>query len=217
MLKLYNFFRSGTSHRTCIALNLKGLEYEYLPISLGKYENKSDAYKAINPQGLVPALVLESGEVLTQSVAIIEWLEEVYPQSSLLPKDPIARARVRALAAIIGCDIHPINNKRILEYLKSELGQDDDVTAAWIAEWIHAGFSALETLLAKDTTRHKGFCFGDTPTLADAYLIPQVYSARRFGVDLSAYPNIVAIDAHCNSLDAFKKAHPDNQIDTPKI
>lgn len=216
MLKLYNFFRSGTSHRTRIALNLKGLEYEYIAISLGKKENYSDAYKAINPQGLVPALVLDSGEVLTQSVAIIEWLEEVYPDHSLLPKDPIARAKVRALAAIIGCDIHPINNKRILEYLRGNFDQDEDAVEAWTATWIHAGFGALEAMLAKDKARHTGFCFGDSPTLADAYLIPQVYSARRFNVDLSAYPNIVAIDAHCNSLDAFKKAYPDNQPDAPK-
>ncbi|WP_294032908.1 maleylacetoacetate isomerase [uncultured Moraxella sp.] len=216
MLKLYNFFRSGTSHRTRIALNLKGVDYQYIPISLGKGEHHSDTFKAINPQELVPALVLDDGEVLTQSVAIIEWLEEVYPDQALLPKDPIARANVRALAAIVGCDIHPINNKRILGYLRSHHIEDEHAIEAWTATWIHAGFRALEALLVQDSTRHTGFCYGDTPTLADAYLIPQVYSARRFNVDLSAYPNIVAIDAHCNSLDAFKKAYPDNQPDAPK-
>lgn len=216
MLKLYNFFRSGTSHRTRIALNLKRVEYQYIPVGLGRGEHHSDAFKAINPQELVPALVLDNGEVLTQSVAIIEWLEEAHPDQALLPKDPVARAKVRALSAIVGCDIHPINNKRILDYLRTHHAGDEQAIQAWTATWIHAGFRAFEALLAQDSTRHAGFCFGDTPTLADVYLIPQVYSARRFNVDLSAYPNIVAIDTHCNSLDAFKRAHPDNQPDSPK-
>lgn len=206
-MKLYNFFRSGTSYRTRIALNLKGVAYDYVPVNLANAENWEAHYLAINPQGLVPALQLDDGTVLTQSVAILEWLEDTYPQQPLLPQD---------LAAMIGSDIHPLNNKRILAYLRHELGQDETAVQAWIANWIQKGFSAIETLLAHDTKRHPGLCFGDTPTLADVYLVPQVYSARRFNVDLSAFPLIVAVDAHCNRLDAFKRAHPDNQLDTPK-
>ena len=215
-MKLYNFFRSGTSHRTRIAMNLKGVDYDYVPVNLAKGENWHEDFLAINPQGLVPALQLENGTVLTQSVAILEWLDEAYPQNPLLPKDLVDRAHVRALAAVIGSDIHPINNRRILEYLRNDLDQEEIAVQAWIANWIQKGFNAIEALLAQDTKRDKGFCFGDSPTLADAYLIPQVYSARRFNVDISAYPNILAIDEYCNSLEAFKKAYPDNQVDAPK-
>jgi maleylpyruvate isomerase len=211
MLQLHNFFRSGSSHRLRIALNLKGLDYQYVAVSLGKQEHLSAAYKTLNPQGLVPTL-LDGDSVLTQSPAIIEWLEERYPTPPLLPANPEDRARVRALAALVGCDIHPINNRRVLEYLRNVLGCDDAAVNAWCATWINAGFEALEALLDADT-RRGDFCFGQTPSLADVYLVPQVESARRFKVDLSPYPTIVAIDQACARLDAFQKAAPAVQPD----
>lgn len=210
-MKLHNFWRSGTSHRTRIALNLKGLSYEYLAVHLGKEAHLTDAFKAVNPQQLVPAL--DTGEqVLIQSPAILEWLEEQYPTPALLPADADGRARVRALAAIVGCDIHPINNRRILEYLRKTLGTDEAAINAWCGTWIAAGFDAFESLLAADPQRG-AFSFGDTPTLADIYLIPQVESARRFKVDLSRWPLITAVDTACSALDAFSRAAPAAQPD----
>lgn len=212
-MKLYNFFRSGSSHRLRIALNLKGLAYDYIPVNLRSEEHLGAAYKAINPQGLVPTLA-DGENTLTQSPAIIEWLEERHPTPPLLPGNPEARARVRAMAAIVGCDVHPINNRRILEYLRQQLGCDEDAVQAWCAQWIHAGFSALETMLAADT-RRRDFCFGNAPSLADVYLVPQVESARRFNVDLAAYPAIVAVDRACARLEAFQRAEPAKQPDAP--
>ncbi|ANQ85597.1 maleylpyruvate isomerase [Azoarcus olearius] len=212
-MKLYNFFRSGTSHRLRIALNLKGIQYDYVPVDLRTEEHLGAAFKAVNPQQLVPALV-DGDLTLIQSPAIIEWLEERHPNPPLLPSDPDDRAHVRAMAAIVGCDIHPINNRRILEYLRKQLGQDEKAVLAWCANWIDAGFAALEALLAADTRRGR-FCFGDAPGLAEVYLIPQVESARRFNVDLSPYPNILAIDAACAELDAFRRAAPARQPDAP--
>ncbi len=211
-MKLYNFFRSGTSHRLRIALNLKGLNPEYVAVDLRTEEHLGAAFKALNPQGLVPALMVDDS-VLIQSPAIIEWLEERYPTPALLPADPQDRARVRALAAIVGCDIHPINNRRILEYLRKTLGCDEPALLAWCATWINDGFAALEALLVADTQRGN-FCFGHTPTLADAYLVPQVESARRFKVDLTPYPTIVAIDKACHALEAFRLAAPGMQPDS---
>ncbi|CAL95040.1 maleylacetoacetate isomerase [Azoarcus olearius] len=212
-MKLYNFFRSGTSHRLRIALNLKGIQYDYVPVDLRTEEHLGAAFKAVNPQQLVPALV-DGDLTLIQSPAIIEWLEERHPNPPLLPSDPDDRAHVRAMAAIVGCDIHPINNRRILEYLRKQLGQDEKAVLAWCANWIDAGFAALEALLAADTRRGR-FCFGDAPGLAEVYLIPQVESARRFNVDLTPYPNILAIDAACAELDAFRRAAPARQPDAP--
>jgi maleylpyruvate isomerase len=210
-MKLYNFFRSGTSHRLRIALNLKGLPTTYVPVDLRTEQHLKDEFKAINPQGLVPALEVD-GQVLIQSPAIIEWLEETHPTPALLPAGANERARVRALAAIVGCDIHPINNRRILEYLRKELGANDDAVNAWSGTWITAGFDAYEALLAADTQRGE-FSFGHTPTLADVYLIPQVESARRFKVDLGRWPLICAVDAACAKLDAFRLAAPGLQPD----
>ncbi|MFZ2296725.1 MAG: maleylacetoacetate isomerase [Burkholderiales bacterium RIFCSPLOWO2_12_FULL_64_99] len=210
-MKLYNFFRSGTSHRLRIALNLKGLPTTYVPVDLRTEQHLKDEFKAINPQGLVPALEVD-GQVLIQSPAIIEWLEETHPTPALLPAGVNERARVRALAAIVGCDIHPINNRRILEYLRKELGANEDAVNAWCATWITAGFDAYEALLAADTQRGE-FSFGHTPTLADVYLIPQVESARRFKVDLGRWPLISAVDAACAKLDAFRLAAPGLQPD----
>ncbi|HRQ64473.1 MAG TPA: maleylacetoacetate isomerase [Xanthomonadaceae bacterium] len=212
-MQLYNFFRSGTSHRLRIALNLKGIEYEYVPVDLRTEAHLGAAFKAVNPQQLVPALV--TGELtLIQSPAIIEWLEERHPTPPLLPADPDDRAHVRALAAIVGCDIHPINNRRILEYLRKSLGCNEAAVETWCATWITAGFNALETLLSADR-RRRDFCFGDAPGLADVYLIPQVESARRFNVDLTPYPNIVAVDRACGELEAFRRAAPGQQPDAP--
>ncbi|TXT37263.1 MAG: maleylacetoacetate isomerase [Comamonadaceae bacterium] len=210
-MKIYNYFRSGTSHRLRIALNLKGLAWEYVAVDLRAEAHLDATFKALNPQALVPALV-EGDLVLTQSPAIIEWLEERYPQPPLLPAQPDDRARVRALAAVVGCDIHPLNNRRVLEYLRHTLGCDEAAVLAWCGTWIKAGFEAMETMLASDTQRGH-FCFGSAPTLADAYLIAQVESARRFKVDLAPYPQIVAIDRACSALEAFKLAAPAAQPD----
>ncbi len=210
-MKLYNYFRSGTSHRLRIALNLKGLKYEYVPVNLRTEQHLQTEFRALNPQGLVPALVHEE-KVLIQSPAIIEWLEERYPTPALLPPDLDARARVRALASIVGCDIHPINNRRVLEYLRHHFHSDEAAVDVWCATWISAGFDALEALLAADVKRG-AFCFGNSPTLADVYLIPQVASARRFNVDLSPWPIICAIDAACSEHEAFRLAAPERQVD----
>jgi maleylpyruvate isomerase len=214
MLQLHNFFRSGTSHRLRIALNLKGLGYDYVAVSLPQNEHLQAAFKALNPQGLVPALV-DNDLVLTQSPAIIEWLEERYPAPALLPINTTDRARVRAMAAIVGCDIHPVNNKRILDYLRKHFACDDDDINAWCGTWISAGFEALEAMLQAEPTRGD-FCFGNAPTLADVYLVPQVESARRFKVDLGPYPHIVAVDTACSTLEAFAKAAPAVQPDAPR-
>ena len=210
-MKLHNFWRSGTSHRTRIALNLKGLSYGYIAVHLGKEAHLSEAFKVVNPQQLVPAL--DTGEqVLIQSPAIIEWLEETHPTPALLPADADGRARVRALAAIVGCDIHPVNNRRILEYLRKTFGADEAAINAWCGTWISAGFDAYEALLAADTTRG-AFSVGDAPTLADVYLIPQIESARRFQVDLSRWPLIAAVEQACLALPAFQNAAPSRQPD----
>lgn len=211
-MKLYSFFRSGTSHRLRIALNLKGLTPDYLPVDLRVDEQAEAPYKRINPQGLVPALTLDSGTTLIQSPAIIEWLEERYPTPALLPADPEARAHVRALAAIVGCDVHPINNRRILQTLRQQFGADESAINAWCATWITEGFDAIEALLAQDTQRGD-FCFGQAPTLADVYLVPQIESARRFGVDLQRWPLISAVDRACAALPAFAMAAPAAQPD----
>jgi maleylpyruvate isomerase len=214
-MKLYSFFRSGTSHRLRIALNLKGLTPDYIPVDLRVDEQAEAPYKAVNPQGLVPALTLDSGETLIQSPAIIEWLEERYPTPALLPQDPEARAHVRALAAIVGCDVHPVNNRRILQTLRRQFGADEAAVNTWCTTWITAGFDAIEALLAREPARSR-FCFGSAPSLADVYLIPQVESARRFGVDLSRWPLIGAVDQACSALPAFAQAAPMAQPDTAK-
>ncbi len=210
-MKLYNFFRSGTSHRLRIALNLKGIATDYVAVDLRVEEHLKDAFKSVNPQQLVPAL--DTGEqVLIQSPAIIEWLEEKYPTPALLPQGADARAHVRALAAIVGCDIHPINNRRILETLRKQFSANEDAINAWCATWISAGFDAYEALLAADNQRG-AFSFGDTPTIADVYLIPQIESSRRFKVDLSRWPLIMAVEKACMALEAFQKAAPGQQPD----
>ena len=210
-MQLYNFFRSGTSHRLRIALNLKGLASEYVAVDLRTEAHQQADFKALNPQGLVPALV-KDGKVMTQTPAIIEWLEETHPTPALLPSDADARARVRALAAMVGCDIHPINNRRILEYLRHQLKADEAAINAWCAHWITQGFDAFEAFLRADHQRGR-FCVGDAPGLADVYLVPQVESARRFKVDMARCPLITAVDAACMALEPFQKAAPAVQPD----
>ncbi len=206
---LHGYWRSGTSYRTRIALELKGLPYEQRGIDLRQGAQRSDAYLALNPQGLVPALEVD-GAVLTQSPAILEWLEEAHPVPPLLPADPVGRATVRAMAALVGCDIHPLNNLRVGKALRETFGADQAAIDAWAARWIAPGFAALEAQVA----RHgRGWCFGGFPTLADCYLIPQIYSARRFNVGLDAFPRLLAIEAAAADHPAFVAAHPDNQPD----
>ena len=210
-MTLYGYFRSSTSYRTRIAMNLKGLDYDYIAVNLAQDEQLKNEFLALNPQGLVP--VLQADDLLLfQSPAILEWLEEVYPKNPLLPKDAAGRMQVRALSAMIGCDIHPLNNRRVLQYLRNELSVDEAEVIKWCNRWISEGFAALEKRLVADKTRGK-FCYGDSPTFADCYLVPQVSSARRFEVDLNPYPNIVQIDAHCHTLKAFSDADPMQQPD----
>lgn len=211
---LHGYWRSGTSYRTRIALNLKGLTYAQAGVDLRTGAQRSDAFRALNPQGLVPALEVgpEHGgpAVLTQSPAILEWLEEAFPTPPLLPAAALERAQVRAMAALIACDIHPLNNLRVLTALRTTFGADQAAVDAWAAGWITPGFAALEALVA----RHGGdWCFGDAPTLADCHLIPQVYSAGRFGVSVEAWPRLAAIAARAEDHPAFAAAHPDRQPD----
>lgn len=206
---LHGYWRSGTSYRTRIALNLKGLAYDQAGVDLRTGAQKSDTFLSLNPQGLVPAL--ETNEaVLTQSPAILEWLEEVHPETPLLPTDPVGRAQVRAMAALVACDIHPLNNLRVLKVLRETFGADQAALDAWAGRWITEGFQALEALIA----RHgDGWCFGGAPTLADCCLIPQVYSARRFNTPLDDFPRILAVEAKAANHPAFRAAHPDRQPD----
>ena len=212
-MKLYTFFRSSASYRVRIALNLKGLQYEQAPIHLrrGGGEQLSAAYKAINPQALLPALE-DGGKILTQSLAIIEYLEERYPQPPLLPRDPADKALVRSMALIIACEIHPIQNLRVLQYVKREYNQSDEQVNRWAQHWIDLGLAALEQMIVAQPRRGK-FCCGGTPTLADICLVPQLGNARRYGCALSQYPAIMEIEKNCMALPAFTDAAPEKQPD----
>jgi maleylacetoacetate isomerase len=209
-MKLYSYFRSSAAYRVRIALNLKGIAYETIPVHLLKDggHNRRPEFRAVNPQMRIPALVAPGGEVLTQSIAIIEYLDEVKPEPALLPKDPIARARVRALADIVACDIHPMNNVGSLRYLKREMHQEQGAIDAWYHHWVIDGFSALETLVLPGP-----YAFGAGVTLADIFLVPQVANARRLQVPLDNFPKIVGIEAACLRLPAFDRARPENQPD----
>jgi maleylacetoacetate isomerase len=210
-MKLFGFFRSSAAFRVRIALNLKGLPHEDGFIHLRRGDQRREDYLAVNPQGLVPALEAD-GHTLIQSMAIIEYLDETHPEPPLLPRDPSGRARVRALAEIVACDIHPINNLRVLRYLMRPLGHDQAALETWYNHWIASGFDAIERLLASDA--HTGaFCHGDAPGLADIALVPQVVNSERYQLDLSPYPTISRIHENCMRLDAFIKAHPNNQPD----
>jgi maleylacetoacetate isomerase len=204
---LYGYPLSSASYRVRIALALKGIEVTTVNKQLRSGEHLLADYRALNPQGFVPALELEDGTVIPQSIAIMEYLEECHPQPPLLPAQPAARARVRALCQLIVCDIHPLNNLRVLKYLEGPLAQPQAVRDAWYRHWVQAGFDALESWLTHEA-RAGRFCAGETPGMADVCLVPQVFNARRFHVDLSPYPRIVAIDAACRELPAFKAAAP---------
>ena len=205
MRVLYDYFRSSASYRVRIALNLKGLAYDSVLVSLLDNAQRAPEYLSKNPQGLVPAL-LDGEQLLTQSLAICEYLEETYPQPALLPNDAIGRARVRALALSIACDIHPLNNLRVLRRLEAQFAADQAGKDAWYQHWIQSGFEAFEQQIQ---STHGQYCFGDTVTLADLALVPQVYNARRFNCDLSAYPTMLAIEQRCLALDAFARATPE--------
>jgi maleylacetoacetate isomerase len=206
-VKLYTYFRSSAAYRVRIALNLKGIAYESMPVNLLKGEQRSDAFGAVNPQRRLPALDI-GGTVLIQSPAILEYLDEVHPEPPLLPMRAIQRAKVRAVSNLIGCDIHPLNNLVVLSYLKNQLGHDQAARDAWYSHWIVEGFAATEPLLEPGP-----FAFGSRPTLADVFLVPQVFNARRFNVPLDPYPRIAAVAAACEELEAFRAAAPDNQPD----
>ena len=210
-MKLYGYWRSSAAYRVRIALNLKGLAVEDEFVHLQKFDQRDDAYLALNPQGLVPTLV--DGDVhFSQSMAIIEYLDERHPEPALLPDDLTGRARVRQLAQVVACDIHPINNLKVLNYLIQELGVTDDDRLKWYRHWVHQSFRGLEVLVSISPAASK-FCHGNQPTLADLCLVPQLYNARRFEVDLSAYPNLVRIDETCRAMDAFANAAPERQPD----
>ncbi|MCW5731382.1 MAG: maleylacetoacetate isomerase [Alphaproteobacteria bacterium] len=212
-MKLYGYFRSSAAYRVRIALNLKNLAHEqaFVHLTRGGGEQFGEAYRGINPQQLVPALDI-GGDVLTQSLAIVEYLDEVYPEPPLLPKTPAARAHVRALALAIACDIHPLNNLRVLNYLTRELGQSEETKTRWYRHWVESGLAAVERMLERGG-RMGRYCHGDEPGLADICLVPQVFNARRFNCDLSACPNVIAIADRLNALPAFVKAQPQNQPD----
>lgn len=214
-MKLYSYFRSSAAYRVRIALGLKNLPFDIVPVHLVKCggEQKLPDYTAINPQQLVPTFATNNGEILTQSMAILEFLEESYPQTPLLPTDKLARAKVRALCQIIASDIHPLNNLRVLKYLKNTLEVSEIQKDAWYQHWIAEGFEAIEKMLPDRFSENGNFCYGDTPTFADCCLIPQVYNALRFDCDMTNYPKIMQIYTHCNTLPAFISASPEQQID----
>lgn len=212
VLKLHNFFRSSTSTRLRAALNLKGQDYDYVPYVLRRGDTRKPEYLAMNPQGLVPVLEREDGSFLTQSLAIIEWLEETHPTPALLPTDPDGRARVRALAYMIACEIHPLNNLRVLGYLADRFGVGEDGQKEWFTHWVTTTFDALETMLASDP--HTGtFCHGETPGLADICLYAQVWNNQRFGIATSAWPTIERIFSRLEAIPAFSNAAPARQPD----
>jgi maleylacetoacetate isomerase len=210
-MKLYTFFRSSAAFRVRIALNVKGLQYDSLPKAFQKNEHRAADYLAINPQGLIPALATD-GVVLSQSLAIIEYLDERHPQPALLPADPIDRARVRSMTLAIACEIHPLNNLRVLNYLRNELKQDEAGVATWYRHWVSEGFSGLEAQ-AREFSAAGRYCFGDALSLADVFLVPQMFNARRFKTDLTPFPTLTGISAHLESLPAFAAARPEVQPD----
>ncbi len=210
-MKLYGYFRSSASFRVRIALNLKGLAADTVFVHLPRGDqSRADYTQAVNPQGLIPSLETDQGDVLGQSLAILEYLDEIHPEPPLLPSDPVSRARVRGMAQMIACDIHPLNNLRILKYLKGPLGQDQQSVNLWYRHWVAKGFEALEALAGK---YGGAYCYGDQITLADLCLVPQVWNARRFDCDMSPYPKLSEIDARLYELDAVRLAAPENQPD----
>jgi len=210
MIRLYDFWRSSAAYRVRIALNIKGVAYESLPVNIapGSDEQLTDAYKAVNAQMRVPSLEVE-GRRAGQSMAILEWLEETYPEPTILPSDPWSRLQARSFADTIACDIHPLNNLSVLAALRKDFGADESAVTRWYQDWILRGFAALEQFAAANRTG--GFLFGDAPTMAEIALVPQVANARRFKTDLSAFPTLVALDAACLELEPFRLASPEMQ------
>ncbi|SIP88047.1 maleylacetoacetate isomerase [Solilutibacter tolerans] len=212
-LTLYSYWRSSAAYRVRIGLNLKGLDCKIQPVHLVRDggEQRADGYRALNPQQLVPTL-LHGERRITQSMAILEYIDECWPKPALLPTDARGRARVRALSQLVACDIHPLNNLRVLQYLKRELGTEQPAIDEWMRHWMREGFSAMQAMLA-DSTETGAFCHGESPTMADCCLIPQLFNARRFDLDLSAYPELIRIEANALALPAFERARPENQPD----
>jgi maleylacetoacetate isomerase/maleylpyruvate isomerase len=210
-VKLYTYFRSSAAFRVRIALNLKGLRYEPLFVHLAKGEHRKAEYASVNPQALVPTLVLDDGARLSQSLAIMEYLEETHPRPPLLPQDAAGRARVRSLADLVACEIHPLNNLRVLQHLKRALGQTEEQVSAWYRHWIADGLAKLEAELAAGG--RGSFCHGESPTLADCCLVPQIFNAKRYNCELTAYPATMRVFDQCMKLDAFDRAQPSKQSD----
>jgi maleylacetoacetate isomerase len=209
-MKLYSYYRSSAAYRVRIALNLKQVDYDLVSVNLVKGEQTAEPYTEMNPQGLVPLLETNDGNVISQSLAICEWLEASYPDPALIPVEPYEAARVRACALLIACEIHPLNNLRILTYLEDDMKLTPEQKDGWYHHWVTKGFDALEKLISGAP-----YCIGDSATLADAFLIPQVFNALRFDVDMSAYPGITSIYNACNETQPFVDARPDNQPDNP--
>ena len=210
-MKLYTFFRSSAAYRVRIALNLKRIDYDSIPKAFAKNEHRAAEYLALNPQGLIPTLD-DDGAILSQSLAIIEYLNEKYPTPALLPANPQDRAHVRSMALAIACDIHPLNNLRVLNYLRQELKQDDEAVNAWYRHWVSAGFEGLEQQVRRHSKRER-FCFADAVSLADVLLVPQMFNARRFQTDLTRFPTLVAISTYLETLPEFAAARPEVQPD----
>ncbi|MGQ0511257.1 MAG: maleylacetoacetate isomerase [Betaproteobacteria bacterium] len=211
-MKLYTYFRSSAAFRVRIALNLKGLAYEPAFVHLAKGQHREAAYGALNPQGLLPTLE-DGGRLLTQSLAILEYLEETRPEKPLLPKDPFARARVRSLSMLVACEIHPVNNLRVLQYLKKSLGQSEDQVNAWYQHWIADGLAKLEAELARPGAGTGTFSHANAPTMADCCLVPQVFNAQRYQCDTTAFPTVMRVFGECMKLEAFDRAQPSRQPD----
>ena len=207
-MRLYSYWRSTTSYRVRIALGLKQVAYDQIPVDLVAGDQRGERFTAVNPAKGVPALELEDGTILTQSMAILEWLEEAYPTPALLPDDPVARAQIRAAALGIATDIHPVNNLRVIARLK-EMGRDQDDVVGWMNDWMQRGFTAFAALIRPDTP----FCFGTAPGLADLCLVPQLYNAHRWGCDLTGFDRLIEIERRCLALPAFDAACPENQPD----
>jgi maleylacetoacetate isomerase len=205
-MKLYNYFRSSASFRVRIALELKGLDYDYLPVHLVKGEHRQPGYTAVSPSALVPTLETDAGERLGQSLAIIEYLDETHPEPALLPKGALERAQVRALAQLIACEIHPLNNLRVLKYLVNELKVDEEAKNTWYRHWVRGGLEAFERMLAQQPASR--YCWGNTPTLADCCLVPQIFNGQRFNADFSGLPRTMAAFEACMALLAFQRAQP---------
>ncbi len=210
-MRLYDYFRSSAAYRVRIALNLKGVVADHTYVHLRNGDHTAPAYTAVNPQALVPSLVTDDGAVLTQSLAILEYLEETHPAPPLLPADPAGRARVRSLAMIVACEVHPLQNLRVRQWLADPLGLSSDAVKDWACHWMATGLGAIETMLDDPATGD--FCHGDTPGLADVCIVPQIFNCQVAKMDLAAYPRTMAITERCRALDAFKAAYPDDQPD----